>query len=96
VKEVEGILSDVVFLKEGRVVLQAGLNELQQRFVQLISPLDLPLPEDLPRPLTETELFGKKIRLFDGVPAAKLSGLGEISTPSLTDIFLNLREENLS
>jgi len=51
VKEVEGILSDVVFLKEGRVVLQAELDELQQRFVQLISPLDLPLPGDLPRPL---------------------------------------------
>jgi ABC-2 type transport system ATP-binding protein len=36
----------------------------------------------------ESEMFGKSVMLFEGVSREQLEGLGELSTPSVTDLFV--------
>ena len=39
-------------------------------------------------PLSERQIFGKSIFLFDGVDRSRLAGLGEMHKPSIVDLFV--------
>jgi len=41
-------------------------------------------------PIHSRDVIGKKSLIFTGVPKASLQGLGEVSTPSVTDLFVAL------
>ena len=90
VEEIEHILTDVVFLNQGRVVLDASMETLEARYIQLIIP-----PEQLEaaralKPIQERTLLGRSVLLFDNVPRERLAALGEVRTPSLADLFIAL------
>jgi ABC-2 type transport system ATP-binding protein len=38
--------------------------------------------------LSERQVFGKSIFLFDGIDRARLQGLGEVRRPSISDLFV--------
>ncbi len=39
-------------------------------------------------PMFESEMFGKSVMLFEGVSRERFEGLGELSTPSVADLFV--------
>ncbi len=39
-------------------------------------------------PIFETEVFGRRIFLFEGQPAERLDGLGERRVPGIADLFV--------
>jgi len=88
VEEVEHILTDLIFIKDGRVALQATMEEVEQRYVELMVRPDRATEARALRPLYERELFGRHIFLYGDVARDRLAGLGELHTPSVADLFV--------
>lgn len=88
VEEVQHILTDVVFLDRGRIVLDASMEDLEGRYLELaVAPEQLAAARTF-RPLYERAGLGRSFLIFDGADRARLEELGEVRTPSLADIFV--------
>jgi ABC-2 type transport system ATP-binding protein len=88
VEEVENLLTDVVFIDRGRLVLEAAVDTLAERFVQLnVAPDRVEAARAL-HPIHVREVFGRTIMLYENRPAASLAGLGELRTPGIADLFV--------
>ena len=88
VEEIEHILTDLMFIREGKIVLAATMDEVGVRFVEVMVATE---KADIARalnPIDERQVFGKSVMLFDGVPREKLDALGETRTPGIADIFV--------
>ncbi|HSM11776.1 MAG TPA: ABC transporter ATP-binding protein [Lysobacter sp.] len=89
VEEVEHILTDVMFIRDGKIVLHTDMDTLGDRFVEVFITPDRTEEARALKPLDERALpFGKTVMLFDGAPPERLSALGETRTPGLADLFV--------
>jgi ABC-2 type transport system ATP-binding protein len=89
VEEIEHILTDVLFIQNGKMVLDASMETLSDRFVDLLVNADRVEEARQLKPIDEQTLpFGKTRMIFDGVPHAQLAGLGETGIPGLADLFV--------
>ena len=89
VEEIEHILTDVMFIRDGKIVLDAPMDALGERYTEVLVNADRVEAARALRPVDERALpFGKTVMLFDGVDAARLGELGEIRTPGLADLFV--------
>ena len=90
VAEVEHILTDVVFLDRGRVALDASMEAVEARYLELVvGPDQLAAARSL-GPIHERQLLGRSVLLFDGVGREPLAAVGEVRSPRLADIFIAL------
>jgi ABC-2 type transport system ATP-binding protein len=88
VEEVEHILTDLVFIADGRISLNCSMEEVQERYMELmVSPANLPAAREF-GPMHERELFGRHILLYRDADRARLQQLGELHTPSVADLFV--------
>jgi ABC-2 type transport system ATP-binding protein len=88
VEEIEHILSDLIFIQDGRIALSSTMDDVQQNYIELmVTPDNAPAAREL-GPMTERELFGRHIFLFDCANRAQLKELGEVRTPSVADLFV--------
>ena len=90
VAEVEHILTDVVFLDRGRVVLDASMEDVEGRYLEVVVGPDRLAAARALRPLHERTLLGRSNLLFDGVGRDQLAALGEVRAPGLADVFVAL------
>ena len=89
VEEIEHILTDVMFIRDGRIVLQSTMDEVGERFTEVLVNADRLDAARALGPVNERSLpFGKTVMLFDGVPVARLAGYGETRNPGLADLFV--------
>ncbi|KRA20620.1 MULTISPECIES: ABC transporter ATP-binding protein [unclassified Lysobacter] len=89
VEEIEHILTDVMFIRDGKVVLNSDMEVLGERFVEVLVNADKLEQARSLKPLDERALpFGKTVMLFDGAPHERLAELGETRTPGLADLFV--------
>ena len=89
VEEIEHILTDVMFIRDGKVVLDAPMEDVGGRFVEVLVGADQAEAARALGPIDERSLpFGKTVMLFDGVSQAALSPYGETRTPGLADLFV--------
>jgi ABC-2 type transport system ATP-binding protein len=89
VEEVEHILTDVMFIRAGKIVLDAPMDAVGERFVEVLVNADQADNARALQPIDERALpFGKTVMLFDGVPRASLAAFGETRTPGLADLFV--------
>lgn len=88
VEEIENILTDVLFIQHGKFVLEAQMDTLGERFVQLVPSAGNTERARALKPFYEREVFGRSAMLFDGVKESELSALGETRTPSVADLFV--------
>ena len=88
IEEVEHILSDLMFIRDGRIVLSASMEEVGERYTEvMVGPQQLHAARAL-LPLGERSVFGKSVMLFDGVSREQLALLGELHAPSLADLLV--------
>lgn len=92
VEEVEHILTDLIFIQEGRIVLEATMDEVQQRFVELMTSAQQAEQARSLGPKTERVLFGRHIFLYESADREKLAALGELHTPSVADLFVAIMQ----
>ncbi len=88
VEEIEHILTDVLFIKDGQISLSATMEELGTRFTEVMVPASQREAAVALKPLDERQVFGKSILLYDNADRAALEALGETRIPGLADIFV--------
>ncbi|MGN6520252.1 MAG: ABC transporter ATP-binding protein [Dokdonella sp.] len=88
VEEIEHILTDLMFIRDGKVVLAATMDEVGDRYAEVMVNPDKADAARALKPLNERQIFGKSIFLFDGIDRARLAGLGELHKPSVADLFV--------
>ena len=88
VEEIEHILSDLIFIQDGRIALDASMDDIQQAFCELmVSPENAVAAREL-QPVSERQLFGRHIFLFKNANREQLKELGEVRTPGVADLFV--------
>jgi len=88
VEEIEHILTDLVFIRDGRIALAATMDEVGERYAEVMVNPDRAADARALKPLNERQIFGKSIFLFDGIERARLAALGELHKPSVADLFV--------
>lgn len=88
VEEIENLLTDVMFINDGKIVLDSPMEELPESFVELMASPDGADKARQYHPIYERDVFGKKVMTFEGVSREQLRGLGEIRTPDIADLFV--------
>ena len=88
VEEVEHILTDLVFIQDGRIALESTMEEVQERYIELVARPEKALDARHLKPLHERQQFGRHIFLYDNADRAQLEPLGELYTPSVADLFV--------
>jgi ABC-2 type transport system ATP-binding protein len=88
VEEIQNILTDVMFLNNGRIVLSHSMEEFEARYTEaLVGPEHIEAARAL-KPIHERPVFGRSTMLFSGVDRQQLAALGEVRTPSIADVFV--------
>jgi ABC-2 type transport system ATP-binding protein len=93
VEEVEHILSDLMFIREGKIVLAASMDEIGERYTEVMVPADKLNAAKALAPIDSRTMFGKSVMLFDTagpnpVSRTQLAALGETRNPSVADLFV--------
>jgi ABC-2 type transport system ATP-binding protein len=88
IEEVEHILTDLLFIRDGKIILNATMDDVGERFAEVMVNPDKADTARTLKPIYERQIFGKSIFLFDGVDRARLAELGELHKPSVADLFV--------
>lgn len=88
VEEIEYLLTDIMFINDGQLLLDASMESLPGSYAELMtSGEDADKARQL-GPIYERDVFGKKVMTFEGIERERLQGLGEVHTPSVADLFV--------
>lgn len=93
VDEIEFMLSDIMFIRDGDLILHMQMETVNEKFVQLV--VNEPEHQAAARahhPVYEETRFGQTVMIFDGVDRATLEPFGKLSTPTLSDLFVALMQ----
>ena len=88
VEEIENILTDVMFINDGRIVLDATMESLAENYVELMTSGEQANAARSMGPIAERDIFGKSVMLFENADRQSLSELGDLHTPSIADLFV--------
>ncbi len=95
VEEIEGVLSDVVFLRKGEVVQNSSIEDLNKRFLELRPNRENLEKANILNPISVREELGRKVFLYEEEDINKLSALGEVRPPAIADLFVAVMEERV-
>ena len=88
VEEIENLLTDIMFINDGRLLLNTTMESLPVDYAELTTSSEHADRARQLGPIYESDTFGKKVMIFQGVDRERLSGLGETHTPSVADLFV--------
>ena len=88
VEEIENLLTDIMFIDNGRIVLNTDMDTLPEKFSELLARKECVEDARQMKPIHEREMFGKRIMTFVGADRNRLSSLGEVRTPAIADLFV--------
>jgi ABC-2 type transport system ATP-binding protein len=88
VEEIEHVLTDLIFMKRGRIVFQSSMDDFESRYLEVMVHPEKAAAARALKPVNERQVFGGSILLFDHVDRKQLAGLGEVRTPSIADLFV--------
>ncbi len=88
VEEIQHVLTDLLFIRGGRIVLESSMEGFETRFAEvMVGPGEIEEARRL-GPIHERQVFGRSILLFDGKDRAEIEALGEVRTPGIADVFV--------
>jgi ABC-2 type transport system ATP-binding protein len=88
VEEIENLLTDIMFINDGKILLNSPMDSLGETYTELSAAGDEANRARGLGPIAENQMFGKSVMLFEGVSREILDGLGELRTPSVADLFV--------
>jgi ABC-2 type transport system ATP-binding protein len=88
VEEIENILTDVMFIKDGKLQLQASMDDLSKQFVEVIVTAGKEEKAKALGPITTDTIFGKTRCVYKNIDHETLAKLGETRRLGLADIFV--------
>ncbi|HEX7961511.1 MAG TPA: ABC transporter ATP-binding protein [Terriglobales bacterium] len=88
VDEIQHVLTDLVFIDRGRIIFNRSMEEVESRYLEvMVNPERVAAARAL-KPMSEREVFGRSVLLFEAVDRKQLSALGEVRAPSVADLFV--------
>ncbi len=90
VDEIESMLTDVMFIKDGAIVLHSPMSGVGQTYAQVVVQSEQVDAARALGPVFAETRFGQTVMVFAGQPRERLEPLGQVSTPSLSDLFVAL------
>ena len=88
VDEIEHVLTDLMFIDRGRIVFARTMEEFESRYLEvMVNPEKVAAARAL-NPMHERQVFGRTVLLFDGADRQQLAPLGDLHTPSISDLFV--------
>ncbi|MET0322578.1 MAG: ABC transporter ATP-binding protein [Duganella sp.] len=88
IEEVEHILTDLMFIDNGKIVLSASMDEVGERYTEVMVDAQYETAAAALNPISRRTVFGKAIMLFDRADRTQLERFGEVRTPSVADLFV--------
>jgi ABC-2 type transport system ATP-binding protein len=89
VEEVEHILTDLLFIRDGKIALSTTMDEMGARFAEVLVNADRAEAARALNPIDErAAVFGKSIFMYDSADPERLAQLGEVKRPSVSDLFV--------
>lgn len=92
VEEIEHILTDLIFIQNGKIALNCSMDDVEARYRELMVTPERADEARALGPLNERKMFGRHIFLFRDKTAELLKPLGEVRTPSVADLFVATME----
>jgi ABC-2 type transport system ATP-binding protein len=88
VEEVENLLTDIMFINDGRIILDSPMEALSDTYTEIAVSGDAANRARGLGPIAEGQMFGKSVMLFEGVSRDHLEEFGDLRTPSVADLFV--------
>jgi ABC-2 type transport system ATP-binding protein len=88
VEEIEHVLTDVIFVDRGRIIFNRSTEEVESRYLEVMVHPDKAAAANALKPMQERQVFGGSILMFEGIDRQQLATLGDVRTPSITDLFV--------
>src|SRR6202789_3663450 len=88
VEEIENLLTDAIFIDKGRIVLDCSVEDISVRYTAIAVGPDQIDAARAQKPFYERRVLGKTVLYYEQPDMAKLAGLGEVHTPSVSDLFV--------
>jgi ABC-2 type transport system ATP-binding protein len=88
VDEIEHVLTDLMFIDSGRIVFNSSMEEVGSRYLEVMVHPDKLTAARALKPIHERQGFGRSILLFEAADRQQVAALGEVHTPSISDLFV--------
>ena len=88
VEEIEGILTDLIFINDGKILLETTMDELPNRFAELQIDAGGKQAALAHNPIHVRPILGGFSMVFENSDINQLQALGKVTTPSVADLFV--------
>jgi len=88
VEEIQDVLTDFIFINRGRIVLNSSAEEFESRYLEVVVHPDQLAAARALKPISERQVFGRSILLFDHADRHQLAAVGDVRRPSIADLFV--------
>jgi len=100
VEEIESLLTDLIFIRDGRLILNTTMDELPEMFTEVHCRSDKLEQARSLGPISERPMLGGIAFIYENKAREDLEPLGDLGTPSVADLFVakmqtRTKEENL-
>ena len=88
IEEIEGILTDLVFINKGAIVLDASMETVAEKFMELHVSETFRESAAILKPIHVRSVLGGYRMIFENAAREDLEVLGQVTMPSLADVFV--------
>lgn len=88
VEEIEGILTDLIFINDGKILLETTMDQLPNTFFELHVDANNKDAAFALKPIHVRTMLGGFSMVFENADMAQLETLGKVMTPSVADLFV--------
>ena len=92
VEEIEGVLSDAVFMNQGRIVMQDSIESINKKYLELRPDQNSINAAKSLNPMHHRNELGREVMLFEDMDKGKLMELGDVRPPVIADLFMAIME----
>lgn len=92
VDEIAFMLTDIMFIRDGEIILDMPTEDLGSVFTQVTAGGESAEAALKLQPIFAETRFGQTAMIYENVAREKLTPFGEVSTPTLSDLFVALMQ----
>jgi len=93
IEEIENLLTDLLFIKDGEIVLESSMDEISNKYIEVMVNKENVERAQALNPLMQRDVFGRKVFLFEDANREDVEALGETHSPSVADLFVAKMKE---
>ncbi len=88
VEEVESLLTDIMFIKQGKIIMDMSMDQVADKYVEVkVSNQNIDVARLL-EPISEQSGLGQTTFLFEDKDVNDLKSLGDVRLPTIADLFV--------